>query len=93
MVVSMWKNIVEKVLESTTRIELEIIEMDKLFDNLQNEIDEKWYLVILDDVWNVDDEKRSNLKKLLMIDARGNKILITTPMVRLQRLCFQVHTI
>ncbi|XP_059439281.1 putative disease resistance protein RGA4 [Corylus avellana] len=72
------KNIVEKILESTTKKKLETIEMDTLIGHLKEKIDGKTYLLVLDDVWNEDHEKWSRLKELLMGGSRGSIILVTT---------------
>ena len=72
------KIIVEKILESAKKKKLETLGMDTLIINLKEEIDEKRYLLVLDDVWNEDLKNWLNLKDLLMSGARGSRILVTT---------------
>ncbi|XP_062175507.1 putative disease resistance protein RGA1 [Alnus glutinosa] len=72
------KNIVAKILESATKEKLEIVEMDTLVNNLRKEIEGKKYFLVLDDVWNEDNEKWCSLKKVLMVGGRGSRILVTT---------------
>ncbi|XP_059439151.1 putative disease resistance protein RGA3 [Corylus avellana] len=72
------KNIVEKILESATKKKPETVEMDTLIGYLKKEIDGKKYFLVLDDVWNEDDEKWCRLKKVLMGGTRGSRILVTT---------------
>ena len=72
------KNIAEKILESATNSKQPTFEMNTLVRYLGKVIDEKKYLLVLDDVWNEDHEKWSRLKEVLMGGARGSRILVTT---------------
>jgi Leucine-rich repeat (LRR) protein len=72
------KIIVEKILESATKEKPIVYQMDTLVGKLKKEIDGKKYFLVLDDVWNEDDEKWCCLKKVLMGGARGSRILVTT---------------
>ncbi|XP_062173321.1 putative disease resistance protein RGA4 [Alnus glutinosa] len=72
------KNIVEKILEAATDQKPEPAEMNTLVRKLKKEIDGKKYLLVLDDVWNEDYGKWSELKVVLMGGASGSKILVTT---------------
>ena len=72
------KKIVEKIIESATKTKPENYEMDPLQNKLQEQLDQKKYLLVLDDVWNENEERWCNLKRLLMGDARGSKVVITT---------------
>ncbi|KAA0058610.1 putative disease resistance protein RGA1 isoform X2 [Cucumis melo var. makuwa] len=72
------KVIVEKILESITKTKQESLQLDILQSMLQEKIDGKKYLLVMDDVWNGDHEKWIGLKRFLMGGARGSKILVTT---------------
>ncbi|KAL4601015.1 hypothetical protein ACB092_11G241500 [Castanea dentata] len=72
------KIIVEKILESAKNKKLETLGMDTLIIDLKKEIDEKRYLLVLDDVWNEDPKKWLSLTDILKSGARGSKILVTT---------------
>ncbi|XP_030965463.1 putative disease resistance protein RGA4 [Quercus lobata] len=52
--------------------------MDELQDQLRKIINQKKYLLVLDDVWNEDPHKWDSLKDLLVGGAKGSKIVITT---------------
>jgi hypothetical protein len=80
------KNIVEKILEAATEQKPEPAEMNTLVVKLKKEIDGKKYLLVLDDVWNDDREKWSELKKVLMGGARGSRILVTTRSEKVARI-------
>ena len=72
------KKIVEKIIESATKTKLENLEMDLLQNKLREQLDQKKYLLVLDDVWNENEERWCNLKRLLMGGAKGSKVVITT---------------
>jgi Leucine-rich repeat (LRR) protein len=80
------KNIVEKILEAATGKKPEPAEMNTLVVKLKKEIDGKKYLLVLDDVWNDDHEKWSELKKVLMGGASGSRILVTTRSEKVARI-------
>jgi Leucine-rich repeat (LRR) protein len=80
------KNIVENILEAATDKKPEPVEMNTLVRELKKEIDGKKYLLVLDDVWNEDHEKWSELKKVLMGGASGSKILVTTRSEKVARI-------
>uniref|UniRef100_A0A7N2LA91 CC-NBS-LRR protein n=2 Tax=Quercus lobata TaxID=97700 RepID=A0A7N2LA91_QUELO len=72
------KIIVKKILECVKHKKPEDLEMNLLANDLGKEINEKRYMLVLDDVWNEDREKWSKLKKILMGGAKGSRILMTT---------------
>jgi Leucine-rich repeat (LRR) protein len=73
------QNIVENVLEAATKKKPEPAQlMNSLVGKLKEEIDGKKYLLVLDDVWNEDHGKWSELKEVLMGGASGSRILVTT---------------
>ncbi|KAJ4715558.1 putative Nbs-lrr resistance protein [Melia azedarach] len=72
------KSIVEKIIKSITRKEFEKLEMDQLQQFLREQIDGKRYLLVLDDIWNDNSSRWSDLQDLLRNGARGSKIVVTT---------------
>jgi hypothetical protein len=74
LISSMLKVLLKKILESNTSTKQQTLEMNTLINYLGNAIDEKKYLLVLDDVWNEDHEKWLGLKKQLMGGERDNKI-------------------
>ncbi|KAL4601032.1 hypothetical protein ACB092_11G242500 [Castanea dentata] len=79
------KMIIQKIISATVeKLEdhsvekLEDHSMDKLQDQLRKIINQKKYLLVLDDVWNEDPHKWESLKDLLIGGAKGSKIVITT---------------
>ncbi|KAK4596262.1 hypothetical protein RGQ29_014341 [Quercus rubra] len=72
------KAIAEKILGSATSTKVENLDMDQLQNRLRTELNQKKYLLVLDDVWNENNEKWCNLKRLLMGGLKGSKVVITT---------------
>ncbi|KAL4601037.1 hypothetical protein ACB092_11G242800 [Castanea dentata] len=71
------KMIIQKIISATGE-KLEDHSMDKLQDQLRKIINQKKYLLVLDDVWNEDPHKWESLEDLLIGGAKGSKIVITT---------------
>ncbi|KAM4097728.1 hypothetical protein ACJW30_07G023500 [Castanea mollissima] len=72
------KTIVEMIIGSATGRKPENLYMDPLQNELRRTLNQKKYLLILDDVWNEDSENWCNLKRLLMGGAKESKVVITT---------------
>ncbi|XP_031260531.1 putative disease resistance protein At3g14460 [Pistacia vera] len=72
------KMIVDKILKSATGKKIEGLEIDQLQECLRKEMNGKRYLLVLDDIWNVNPNTWNELKNLLMDGERGSKILVTT---------------
>ncbi|XP_031286147.1 putative disease resistance protein RGA3 [Pistacia vera] len=72
------KLIVEKIIKSITHKEPGNLELDQLQKRFREEIEDKRYLLVLDDVWNENPNTWDQLKNLLLNGARGSKILVTT---------------
>ncbi|TQE13008.1 hypothetical protein C1H46_001383 [Malus baccata] len=71
----------KKILKQLDKHHLERVDkldMDQLQNNLREKVDGKKYLLVLDDVWNEDQEKWLSLKDLLVGGGEGSIILITT---------------
>ncbi|CBI21718.3 unnamed protein product, partial [Vitis vinifera] len=73
--VKLW---VKKILKSMGVQGVESLTLDGLKDKLHEKISQKKYLLVLDDVWNENPGKWYEVKKLLMVGARGSKIIVTT---------------
>jgi Leucine-rich repeat (LRR) protein len=86
------KDIVEKILESATNKKQQDVQMNTLVNYLRQEINGKKYLLVLDDVWNEDHRKWSDLKEVLMGGAKGSRILVTTRTERVARICGTVDS-
>ncbi|XP_050281910.1 putative disease resistance protein RGA3 [Quercus robur] len=72
------KIIAEKIWECIKNEKPKDLQMNTLVSDLEKGINGKRYLLVLDDVWNEDREKWSELKKILMGGSRGSRILVTT---------------
>ncbi|KAF3957744.1 hypothetical protein CMV_017271 [Castanea mollissima] len=72
------KKIVEKIIESATKRKPENLEMDLLQNKLREQLNQKKYLLVLDDIWNENEESWCALKRLLMGGKKGSKVVITT---------------
>ncbi|KAL6313662.1 hypothetical protein AAG906_010080 [Vitis piasezkii] len=73
--VKLW---VKKILKSMGVQGVESMTLDGLKDKLHEKISQKKYLLVLDDVWNENPGKWYEVKKLLMVGAKGSKIIVTT---------------
>ncbi|CAL1386413.1 unnamed protein product [Linum trigynum] len=70
-----------KMLESITRRKVEDLDLDILKGELKKEMDNKRFLLVLDDVWNHGDYKGnwdSLMSFWLQVGAVGSKVIVTT---------------
>ena len=67
------KAILEHLIDEKLKESLEILQTQ-----LREKLNGKKYLLVLDDVWNEDNNKWFLLKNLLMVGARGSRIIVTT---------------
>ena len=72
------KTIIEKIIEAATGTKPENLEIQQVQNKLREHLNQKKYLLVLDDVWNDDNERWCNLKRLLMGGLKGSKVVITT---------------
>ena len=72
------EKLTKKILVSATKESAPDLPLDELQTQLRNELDNRRYLLVLDDVWNDDREKWLKLKELLVGGADGSKIVVTT---------------
>lgn len=69
---------VEKILKSATGESFGHLDMDQMQHRLACVLNGTRYLLVLDDVWNVDRIKWMDLRELLMNCSSGSKIIVTT---------------
>ncbi|XP_057991004.1 putative disease resistance protein RGA1 isoform X2 [Hevea brasiliensis] len=67
-----------KIILKSANIEVSNSSLEQLQIRLRQHLERKKYLMVLDDVWNVDYRIWSQLRKYLMVGAIGSKILVTT---------------
>ncbi|KAL5738787.1 hypothetical protein ACOSP7_031548 [Xanthoceras sorbifolium] len=72
------RRIIKAIIESATRAACEDLQLDPLQKRLQEILNRKRYLLVLDDVWNEDQEKWDSLKSVLACGSRGASIIVTT---------------
>ncbi|KAK4564518.1 hypothetical protein RGQ29_006549 [Quercus rubra] len=72
------KTIVENIIISATEKKPESLIMEQLQNDLRKILNQKMYLLVLDDVWNENEETWGKLRTLLLDGKRGSKVVITT---------------
>ncbi|XP_065632008.1 putative disease resistance protein RGA4 isoform X2 [Quercus suber] len=72
------KTIAGNMITSATKKKPESLLMEQLQDELLKILDQKIYLLVLDDVWIEDKATWGKLKTLLLDGKRGSKVVITT---------------
>ncbi|XP_042481072.1 putative disease resistance protein RGA3 [Macadamia integrifolia] len=77
------KKILTEITESVTNEPCQISSIDVILRNLKDELDEKRFLLVLDDIWNEDNEQWDMLMSSLKIGIRGSKIIATTRMIEI----------
>ncbi|XP_060964987.1 putative disease resistance protein RGA3 [Cannabis sativa] len=70
--------LIKAIIESKTERACEAMEMDPLQRQLQNMLQRKRYLIVLDDVWNEDHEEWDKLKYVLECGSKGASLVVTT---------------
>ncbi|KAM7478167.1 hypothetical protein LguiA_026380 [Lonicera macranthoides] len=73
------KKMIEKMMKDATgRADHANLDLNQLQNSLRTTLDSKKFLLVLDDVWNEDRQKWTELKDLLNCGSHGSKIVITT---------------
>ncbi|XP_055820920.1 putative disease resistance protein RGA1 [Solanum dulcamara] len=72
------KRLIKAIVESIEGKYLGDMDLDPLQKKLQELLDGKRYFLVLDDVWNEDQEKWSSLRAVLKVGASGASVLTTT---------------
>ncbi|XP_026421981.1 disease resistance protein RGA2-like [Papaver somniferum] len=74
------KQIFGKLLESITGTKKDISNLDVMVNSLKENLQNKRYLIVLEEMWNnKHNEWDDMLKTLLPIGAHGSKVIVTTP--------------
>ncbi|TYJ41484.1 hypothetical protein E1A91_A03G024600v1 [Gossypium mustelinum] len=72
------KQLMIKIFKSATGMNCKDMNKEELHKVLQDCLNGKRFLMVLDDVWNEDKKKWSELKDLLCGGAQGSRIIVTT---------------
>ncbi|KAL9171783.1 hypothetical protein ABFS82_03G002900 [Erythranthe guttata] len=72
------KALLKAMIESWTRNASDLANLDALQHRLWELLNNKRYLLVLDDVWNDDQEKWSQLKNVVSCGSKGSSIIVTT---------------
>ncbi|KAL5562773.1 hypothetical protein UlMin_032520 [Ulmus minor] len=88
------RKLVGKILDSATNgfKDKGDMSLDVLQNHLRNELKNKRFLLVLDDVWSDDRTKWNDLKGLLMEGSKGSKIIVTTRKESVAELMGDVET-
>ncbi|KAK4489716.1 hypothetical protein RD792_000350 [Penstemon davidsonii] len=75
-----YKTLIKEIIESASRSgsASDLVNLDNLQRQLSELLSQKRYLLVLDDVWNQDQEKWSVLKSFLACGSSGASIIVTT---------------
>uniref|UniRef100_A0A5B7AYL3 Putative disease resistance protein RGA2 n=1 Tax=Davidia involucrata TaxID=16924 RepID=A0A5B7AYL3_DAVIN len=84
------KRLIKAIIESASGKACEDLDLDPLQRGLQVILNGKRYLLVLDDVWNEDQEKWDMLKYVLACGSRGASIITTT---RLEKVALIMGTL
>ncbi|XP_008775988.2 putative disease resistance protein RGA3 [Phoenix dactylifera] len=72
------KRLTRSIIETVSGSEFSLTEMDLMQHELRNLIEDKRFLLVLDDVWSENYEKWDRLRTMLIGSARGSKVVVTT---------------
>ncbi|KAL9177378.1 hypothetical protein ABFS82_01G054700 [Erythranthe guttata] len=76
------KTLVKAMIESGGGSASDLVHLDALQRGLWELLNNKMYLLVLDDVWNDDQEKWSELRNVLACGRSGSSIIVTTRLKR-----------
>ncbi|CAK9185900.1 unnamed protein product [Ilex paraguariensis] len=70
--------VIEKIIKSATGESFSHLDVDQMQSRLRDVLKAKKFLIVLDDVWNEDRNKWTDLRDLLISGSIGSKIVVTT---------------
>ncbi|XP_065619033.1 putative disease resistance protein RGA3 [Quercus suber] len=87
------KKILREILESLTQNSCALQTKDAILKSLKRELQEKRYLLVLDDVWNEDRAKWDTLRSCLLgiNSSAGNNIIVTTRSDTVAKIMKTIH--
>ncbi|XP_061947569.1 putative disease resistance protein RGA3 isoform X2 [Populus nigra] len=86
------KQVIQKIIKSATGDRCADLDEGELNKKLEEILNGRKYLLLLDDVWNEDAQKWLLLKPLLSKGAGGSKIIVTTRSQRVAKIMGTVNT-
>ncbi|KAK4748684.1 hypothetical protein SAY87_015270 [Trapa incisa] len=72
------RNLIRECSPESRKDKIAHLQMNDLHDKLREELGEKMFLIVLDDVWNEDRNKWLELENHIPYGAKGSKMLVTT---------------
>jgi hypothetical protein len=82
--------LIRAIIESIDGHASDLSELDPLQQSLQEKLSGRRFLVVLDNVWNEDNDKWDNLKYVLCCGAKGSKVIVTT---RIEKIALKMATL
>ncbi|XP_065627244.1 putative disease resistance protein RGA1 [Quercus suber] len=84
------RRLVRAIIESIDGSACSLSELDPLQQQLQEKLSGRKFLLVLDDVWNENQEEWDRLKLTLMCGAKGSRLIVTT---RIEKIALMMATI
>jgi hypothetical protein len=82
--------LIRAIIESIDGRASDLLELDPLQQSLQEKLRGRRYLLVLDDVWNEDDDKWDDLKYVMCCGAKGSEVIVTT---RIEKIALKMATL
>ncbi|XP_048320318.2 putative disease resistance protein RGA3 isoform X2 [Ziziphus jujuba] len=84
------KRLIKAIIESASENACDALDMDPLQKRLQKMLERKKFLIVLDDVWNEDQEQWEGLRNVVACGLNGSSIVVTT---RLKKVALIMGTV
>jgi hypothetical protein len=82
--------LIRAIIESIDGRASDLSELDPLQQSLQEKLRGRRFLLVLDNVWNEDDDKWDDLKYVLCCGAKGSGVIVTT---RIEKIALKMATL